>query len=119
MWKYSDYATKWLAYKNKEQSEAKGEIVELPCKLEDTVCFFKRGYDFENSKKIDIAEYTVKRIEFNSKGTLLSLNHRRNIYLEDYIIESLSENYIDLGALYFCTKAEAERRLAELKGEII
>lgn len=26
-----DYGTKWLAYKNKEQAEANGEIMELPC----------------------------------------------------------------------------------------
>ena len=28
---YENYGTSWLAYKNKEQAEAKGEIVELPC----------------------------------------------------------------------------------------
>lgn len=27
---YSDYGAKWLAYNNKEQAEAKGQIVELP-----------------------------------------------------------------------------------------
>lgn len=27
---YSDYGTMWLAYKNKEQAESKGEFVELP-----------------------------------------------------------------------------------------
>lgn len=27
---YADYGKTWLAYKNKEQAEAKGEIVELP-----------------------------------------------------------------------------------------
>lgn len=27
----SDYGTKWLAWKNREQAEAKGEIMELPC----------------------------------------------------------------------------------------
>ena len=31
---YSDYGTKWLAYKNKEQAESNGEIVELPCLIE-------------------------------------------------------------------------------------
>lgn len=34
--KYSDYGTKWIAYKNKEQAECKGEIVELPCLREIT-----------------------------------------------------------------------------------
>lgn len=33
---YSDYGTKWLAYKNKEQAEANGEIVELPEPFIDT-----------------------------------------------------------------------------------
>lgn len=28
---YSDYGKMWLAFKNKEQAECKGEIVELPC----------------------------------------------------------------------------------------
>lgn len=28
---YRKYGKKWLAWKNKEQAEAKGEIVELPC----------------------------------------------------------------------------------------
>lgn len=28
---YDTYGTKWLAYKNKEMAECKGEIVELPC----------------------------------------------------------------------------------------
>lgn len=27
--RYADYGTKWLAYKNKEYAEAKGEIVEI------------------------------------------------------------------------------------------
>lgn len=32
MWfEYSYYGTKWLAYKNKEQAETKGDIIELPC----------------------------------------------------------------------------------------
>lgn len=31
MKQYSDYGKTWLAYKNKEEAESKGEIVELPC----------------------------------------------------------------------------------------
>lgn len=27
----ADYGTKWLTYKNKEQAETKGDIIELPC----------------------------------------------------------------------------------------
>lgn len=28
---YKDYGKTWVAYKNKEQAECKGELVELPC----------------------------------------------------------------------------------------
>lgn len=40
---YSDYGTKWLAYKNKEAAEAKGEIVELP---------FKRQRDLDGTWEV-------------------------------------------------------------------
>lgn len=33
---YGEYGTKWFAYKNKEQAEVKGEIVELPGPFIDT-----------------------------------------------------------------------------------
>ena len=33
----ADYGTKWIAYKNKEQAECKGEIVELPKGWLDTL----------------------------------------------------------------------------------
>lgn len=33
---YADYGKTWLAYKNKEQAECKGEIVELPEPFIDT-----------------------------------------------------------------------------------
>lgn len=43
--RYSDYGTKWLAYKNKEQAETKGEIVEVveyngyaPYLARDNIC---------------------------------------------------------------------------------
>lgn len=39
---YATYGTKWLAYKNKEQAEAKGEIVELPC-LRDKPTLYYHG----------------------------------------------------------------------------
>lgn len=79
---YSDYGTKWLAYKNKEQAETKGEIVELPCLR-------------------DIEDY----IESNG-------NHIRMKEL----------NYMERGRIYSIPYVEgqfeeAERRLAELKGE--
>lgn len=34
---FDTYGIDWVAYKNKEQAEAKSEIVELPCKIGDNV----------------------------------------------------------------------------------
>lgn len=67
---YSDYGKTWLAWKNKEQADAQGEIVELPNPI-------MRG-DSTLGYAID---YYVTKTE------------------------------------YFKDKEEAERRLAELKGE--
>lgn len=72
---YEDYGTKWLAYKNKEQAETKGEIVELPC---------------------------IREVFKKNKPTY------RVFFLRD-------DNFIDSYAEW--TEEEAERRLAELKGE--
>lgn len=71
----NDYGTQWLAYKNKEQAEAKGEIVELPC---------------------------IREVFKKNKPTY------RVFFLRD-------DNFIDSYAEW--TEEEAERRLAELKGE--
>lgn len=72
---YPDYGKTWLAYKNKEQAEAKGEIVELPC---------------------------IREVFKKNKPTY------RVFFLRD-------DNFIDSYAEW--TEEEAERRLAELKGE--
>ena len=47
---YSDYGTKWLAYKNKEQAEAKSEIVELPCRCKDCVFYKEAHYEDEGEE---------------------------------------------------------------------
>lgn len=72
---YSEYGKTWLAYKNKEQAEAKGEIVELPC---------KRKLKYEN------------------------LDSWQVIYSGD-------RDFVSVDLVY--SEQEAERRLAELKGE--
>lgn len=53
---FDNYDTKWLAYKNKEQAEAKGEIVELPIKeeLEQIV--------FHSCNREGIAKHCPQRI---------------------------------------------------------
>lgn len=103
---YYNYGTKWLAYKNKEQAEAKGEIVELPCKIGDEAWFVvTKGklskiietYVTKFQVTNDVIEVhfdkTVRVIRFHSNGT------RENVY----------DIYLD--------KSEAERRLAELTKE--
>lgn len=100
----ADYGTKWLAYKNKEQAETKGEIVELPCKTEtlhigDTVYY--------------IQEY------FNDA----TLQHERHI--KRTTIDYIAKDYIEVNHGvwlsindFWLIPEEAERRLAELKGEV-
>ena len=53
---YSDYGTKWLAYKNKEQAEANGDIFEFPCGLGDTVYIV--SFEFMDGFVEDRIEYT-------------------------------------------------------------
>ena len=78
---YSDYGTKWVAYKNKEMAESKGDIVELPC-LKD-VYMLSRGIIVR-----------CKELIYLSDGGLIQID----LYEETEF-------------------SEAERRLAELKGE--
>lgn len=74
---YSDYGAKWLAYNNKEQAEAKGQIVELPC---------------------------IRPIKWKA-GKLYEVV------------------YIQIGGMVgnetYPNKSDAERRLAELRGELM
>lgn len=77
---FKDYGKTWLAYKNKEQEEAKGEIVELPEPFIDTD---KNAY---------------------GETTYLVYRSKVDIYCPSEDI------YTD--------KLKAERRLAELKGEV-
>lgn len=100
---FNDYGTKWLAYKNKEQAEAKGEIVELPCKVGDKVY---RLYKLSNV----IEEWEVVKIVIAKKYFAFELGHKGT---NDY---SFMHSY-ELGKLFFLTKVEAEARLQELRGE--
>ena len=77
---YSNYGTKWLAYKNKEQAERKGDIIELP-----TIISFPDMHPF-------LGKITTYQVIWLSK--LLGIRHEK-----------------------YTTPEQAERRLAELKGE--
>lgn len=92
---YSDYGIEWQAWKNKEQAEAKGEIMELPCKVGDTVWVI-------NYEWLRYREQKVACIEIHQYDTFL--------FLTDKTVFSVAGVGIDL----FTNKAAAERRLAEL-----
>lgn len=88
LYMYDDYGKTWLAFKNKEQAEAKGEIVELPCRWGDTVYFIDHKWGKDKFEWVD-----VKSDKFDWEAM-------RN-----------------WNCLFFATREEAERRLAELRGE--
>ena len=100
---FTDYGKTWLAYRNKEQAEARGEIVELPCKTEtlhvgDTVYYIQSYFN---------------------EATL-----RGELHVKRTTIDYLAKDYIEVNnGLWLSTHEfwlipeEAERRLAELKGE--
>lgn len=103
---YSDYGKTWLAYKNKEQAECKGEIVELPCKVGDTMYWV---YSCDQKEPISfIAE--------NVSGKILDDGRWRFFAFNRYGYGGAC-GVID-GRWYLGKdKSEAECRLAELRGE--
>lgn len=52
--KYSDYGKTWIAYKNKEQAETNGDIIELPCerKTKSTLLPYEVVYINEYDKVV-------------------------------------------------------------------
>ena len=99
--KYSDYDKTWLAYKNKEQAESKGEWVELPCKRGDPIWVVYRDFD-----KCGEHFMVYKAV---CCGFDLSTPHIR-------IITNFSCYETDRFGNY-TTEAQAEARLKELRGE--
>lgn len=79
---YSDYGKTWLAYKNKEQAETKGDIVEIKGTCEHCIHNMQIGC-------------------YNNGINRPTCEHMR-LYMK---------------ADDFCSKFEAERRLAELTKE--
>lgn len=95
---YDTYGTDWLAYKNKEQAEAKGEIMELPCKVGDTV-------------------YVITLVDKNIEQCKVT-----GIHLKDSDVIMIFDRYAWLlgdvfGDRVFLSKSEAEARLKELQKE--
>ena len=83
-----------------------GTLIELPCKVGDKV--YKVVKDF-------IAEYRVHKIEFY---ILSDKQFGYCVYCDNYELGDFDYFYKkQVGETWFITKAEAEAKLKELKGE--
>lgn len=124
-----DYGKMWLTYKNKEQAEAKGEIVDI----EDTFCCAMIGTTEQGEKYVSLEDYEhdIKKLGNVIKEYKKRLENGELIDTKKYFTKK--ERKLDGSCRYlickydvreeiydFCdTSSEAERRLAELKGEKI
>lgn len=132
---YSDYGKTWLAYKNKEMAESKGEIVELPCKVGDTVYIIDndrhwaqidmmRIYNEHNGSKKIVFEWVqldvgVDVTEVWDDGEFDMEEIGKTVLLEKVHEERIQQLIREENLRYaqWEEEAEAERRLAELRGE--
>lgn len=103
---YRKYGKMWLAYKNKEFAESKDEWVELPCKKGDTMYWV---YSYDQKEPISFIAESIS-------GKILDDGEWRFFAFNRYGYGGAC-GFID-GRWYLGKdKSEAERRLAELKGE--
>ena len=93
-----------------EDKIEQGKLIELPCKVGDTVCKY---YKVENG--IKIYSGTVTKIEMRKNGILIYITNLPNFYYEKSFIVELRNKYIDTTCYYFCSVKEAEKRLKELQ----
>lgn len=61
---WDNYGKTWLAYKNKEQEEAKGEIVELPCILKSNSTYPKNQVVYIN----EFGSVIVERFSYEQEA---------------------------------------------------
>ncbi len=117
LYMYDDYGTKWLTYKNKEQAECKGEIVELPCTVGKDCYIVKKDKDGDyRMRTLTLTSYKV--ITGNFVKVFFAKPKR---YLMGTYEDLEAEHDTSMLGLYrkewFTYIKEAERRLAELRGE--
>ena len=88
-----------------------GTLIELPCKVGDTVWDIVKSINRTENTIIykHIQEYQVERIEIDSYNLLYLVI---SVFTED----GICEGYARPNQVYY-TKAEAEAKLKELKGE--
>lgn len=110
--RFSVYGTKWVAYKNKEQAEAKGEIIELPCNVGTPCCIVKNG----QMKVLPITSYKV--VDGNAVYVYFAQQKTYNL---GYRPDTPADRDISMLGLFndvwFENATLARAKLAELKGE--
>lgn len=95
-----------------------GRLIELPCKVGDTVYVLREDSFAEDNykKKWHIAEGFVKKIYINTKNEIFL---QIISWVDHKLWSKDSRNYkiSTFGKTIFLTKAEAEAKLKELRGE--
>ena len=130
---YSEYGTKWVAYRNKQEAEAKGDIVELPCKVGDWVFIIDndrhwaqidtiRIHKENNGKQKITFEWTqydigVDVMEVWDSDEFDIEEFGKTVPLESIHGERIKELQAKEEAEYEAYAEEAERRLTELTKE--
>ena len=91
--------------KHYEDLEEQGRLIELPCKIGDTVYVVEDWGYRKELKEREIGVITLKGINDFSKE-----------FWED-VYGGILGNFSDIGKTVFLTKVEAEAALKELRGE--
>lgn len=85
--------------------EGQGLIVQLPCKVGDTLY----GIMLDKLQEYKVFAINIGMREYGNSFVVLANNHRN---------AAISFELIDFGKTAFTTKEEAEKRLAELEGGV-
>lgn len=97
-----------------KELEADGRLIELPCKVGDTLWTNRRMQGWYFRKKDAPYRTQVAFIGLNDSeemgGGILNVCYENNGYM-------LQFNFSDIGKTIFLTEEEAEAKLAELKGD--
>lgn len=105
---FTNYLTKAVVdkladYEDKEEQEL---LIELPCKVGDTVYQIGKGY-YEIGT--DITEYTVTAITISKSDIIISVKDENQL--------GFPINSVYLGKRLYLTRSEAEEALAKMGGK--
>lgn len=102
-WKMTEILNRLAELEDKFEN---GTLVELPCKVGDTVCQFHN----DNRGLTGIIAGKVTKIELNKNGMFIHSDIFQKFRVDSSTIGDLSKTYIDITCYYFCPQEEAEKR---------